>query len=108
MRRLAVTLGIVAPLSILFYLAVRLLAEGLPGAQYWLTITLCGPFCAAMAAYVFDGFRTGQLPLWRADIVRADEPIRYWAWMLWFGSLTMALLGLLLYAIGNLAPIVSP
>ena len=101
-RGLARTAAMVVPLGVLLYLALALLAER-AGAQYWLALSLAGPLAVLLLYHLAAALRSGWIAIGRRAVVRAEQPVRYWLWLIWDGVMAALLLTLCLYAAGRLA-----
>ena len=101
LRQLAKTAALVTPLGLLLYLALAVLA-GKPGAQFWLTLLLATPLTLLLVCQVTSSLRGGNVAVGRTAINRADSPVRYWLWIVWFAAMAALAACLCVYSAGRL------
>ena len=97
LRQIAGTTALVAPLGLMLYLALAVLA-GEPGAQFWLTLLLTAPFTLLLVWHVASSLRGGSVAVGRTAIDRADSPVHYWLWIIGFTAMAALAAGLCVYS----------
>ena len=93
LRQIGRTALLAGSLGLVLYGVLALLAEW-PHAHLLLGLALSLPLALLCAWEVADGWMTGDFPVWRSVVRRAEQPGSYWFHMSWCGLCGLALLAI--------------
>lgn len=97
LKRIAVMTVVVGGLGFALHTGAEI-AAGSPGAPFAIAIMLATPLAALSGWQVYDGWRKGEIAVWRESVARTDNPGSYWFNMIWYGACALALAALALWS----------